>query len=40
VVESAFKGGSLVTAKFANEYNREVFALPGKSTDALSIGWG
>lgn len=38
VVESAFKGGSLVTAKFANEYNREVFALPGKSTDALSVG--
>ncbi len=38
VVESAFKGGSLVTAKFANEYNREVFALPGKSTDTLSIG--
>lgn len=38
VVESAFKGGSLVTAKFANEYNREVFALPGKLTDILSIG--
>ncbi|WP_333662048.1 DNA-processing protein DprA [Chishuiella changwenlii] len=38
VVESAFKGGSLVTAKFANEYNREVFALPGKTTDALSLG--
>lgn len=38
VVESAFKGGSLVTAKFANEYNREVFALPGKTTDALSVG--
>ncbi len=38
VVESAFKGGSLVTAKFANEYNREVFALPGKTTDVLSLG--
>jgi len=38
VVESAFKGGSLVTAKFANEYNREVFALPGKTTDPLNIG--
>ncbi|WP_413531528.1 DNA-processing protein DprA [Empedobacter brevis] len=38
VVESAFKGGSLVTAKFANEYNRDVFALPGKSTDVLSVG--
>lgn len=38
IVESAFKGGSLVTTKFANEYNREVFALPGKTTDSLSVG--
>ena len=29
VVESAKKGGSMVTAEFANNYNRDVFAVPG-----------
>lgn len=38
LVESAAHGGSLVTAKFANDYNRDVFALPGKMTDQFSIG--
>lgn len=38
VIESAIKGGSLSTAKFANDYNREVFALPGKITDLYSAG--
>lgn len=38
MVESGSHGGSLVTAKFANEYNRDVFALPGKTTDSLSKG--
>ena len=38
LVESDSRGGSLVTAKFANEYNREVFAVPGKFTDPLSKG--
>ena len=38
MVESGSHGGSLVTAKFANDYNRDVFALPGKSTDPLSKG--
>lgn len=38
VVESAAKGGSLVTADIASSYNREVFAVPGRSTDKFSIG--
>lgn len=38
VVESALKGGSLITAHLANDYNREVFALPGKSSDIYSQG--
>ncbi|HET8809430.1 MAG TPA: DNA-processing protein DprA [Flavobacteriaceae bacterium] len=38
VVESAEKGGSLVTADIANSYNREVFAVPGRPTDLQSKG--
>lgn len=38
VVESAKKGGSLITADIANSYYREVFALPGRVTDSSSIG--
>lgn len=38
VIESAEKGGSLVTADIANSYNREVFAVPGRPTDAYSRG--
>ena len=38
VIESAEKGGSLVTANLANEYNRDVFALPGRATDLQSKG--
>lgn len=38
MVESGPHGGSIVTTKFANEYNRDVFALPGKTTDAMSKG--
>jgi len=38
VVETAFGGGSISTATFANNYNREVFALPGKVTDKFSQG--
>jgi len=38
VIESAEKGGSLVTADIANSYNRDVFAVPGRTTDGLSIG--
>ncbi|NJB71546.1 DNA processing protein [Saonia flava] len=38
VVESAEKGGSLVTADIANSYDREVFAVPGRAGDKYSTG--
>lgn len=38
VIESAIKGGSLITANLANDYAREVFAVPGKTTDVYSQG--
>lgn len=38
VVETGFGGGSVSTVSFANDYNREVFALPGKITDPHSQG--
>ena len=38
VVESAEKGGSLVTANMANGYDRDVFAVPGRTTDKYSQG--
>ncbi|MDP3353622.1 MAG: DNA-processing protein DprA, partial [Flavobacteriaceae bacterium] len=38
VIESAEKGGSLVTADIADSYNRDVFAVPGRTTDKYSKG--
>ncbi len=38
VVETAVKGGSMITAELANGYNRDVFAYPGKTTDSRSTG--
>ena len=38
VIESAEKGGSLITADIANSYNRDVFAVPGRITDVFSAG--
>ncbi|NOU61667.1 DNA-processing protein DprA [Marinifilum caeruleilacunae] len=38
VIESARKGGSLLTAEIANSYNRDVFAYPGRSGDRFSEG--
>ena len=38
VVETGLKGGSMITAELANGYNKDVFAFPGKITDAKSAG--
>lgn len=38
VIESADRGGSLITANMANDYNRDVFAVPGRITDKYSQG--
>ncbi len=38
IIESAEKGGSISTARFANDYNREVFAVPGRISDRYSQG--
>lgn len=38
VVESDKRGGALATANYANGYNREVFAVPGRLEDKFSLG--
>ena len=38
VVETDIKGGSMITAKLADAYNRDVFAVPGRTTDKVSSG--
>lgn len=38
VVETAFGGGSISTATFASNYNREVYALPGRIGEKYSQG--
>lgn len=38
VVESAVKGGALITADIAFSYNRDVFAFPGRTDEIYSKG--
>ena len=38
VVESRESGGSLITARMASDYNRELFAFPGRPEDLSSMG--
>ncbi len=38
VAETAQRGGSMITATIAQAYYKDVFALPGRTTDAASAG--
>ncbi|WP_460671821.1 DNA-processing protein DprA [Larkinella ripae] len=38
VVEAATKGGALITAEYANNYHRDVFAVPGHLNQTFSQG--
>ncbi|SJZ38430.1 DNA-processing protein DprA [Sediminibacterium ginsengisoli] len=38
VIETATKGGSMITAELAFQYNRDVFAVPGRLNDIRSEG--
>jgi DNA processing protein len=38
VIETGIKGGSIITAELANGYNKDVFAVPGRTTDSKSAG--
>ena len=38
VIESSVKGGAMITGRLANDYNRDVFAIPGDIDKATSQG--
>ncbi|MEL6986963.1 MAG: DNA-processing protein DprA, partial [Bacteroidota bacterium] len=38
VIESAARGGSIITAHFANDFSKDVFAIPGRIGDPMSEG--
>ncbi|MFK7808263.1 MAG: DNA-processing protein DprA [Saprospiraceae bacterium] len=38
VVETKRRGGSMITANLANDYNKDVFAFPGRNNDEFSEG--
>ena len=38
IVESNKKGGAMITARMANDYNRDVFAFPGEIQNPLKAG--
>ncbi|MCB0644594.1 MAG: DNA-processing protein DprA, partial [Phaeodactylibacter sp.] len=38
VIETKEQGGSMITARVANQYNKDVFAVPGRINDSRSAG--
>lgn len=38
VIETGARGGSMITANLANDYNKDVFAIPGRIKDPKSEG--
>mgnify|MGYP000848495732 CR=1 FL=1 len=38
VVETASSGGSIISAEYANTYNKDVFAIPGRANEPFSKG--
>lgn len=38
IVETAKKGGALITAEFANTYDKDIFTFPGRVCDKMSEG--
>ncbi|MBK7475937.1 MAG: DNA-protecting protein DprA [Haliscomenobacter sp.] len=38
VVETGVEGGSMITVQFANDYNKDVFAAPGRARDPHAAG--
>ncbi|MDR6562820.1 MULTISPECIES: DNA-processing protein DprA [unclassified Arcicella] len=38
VIEAAVKGGALITAEYANNYHRDIFAVPGQLGKSFSEG--
>jgi DNA processing protein len=38
VVQTSTKGGSLITVEYAQNYNRDVFAFPGRVNEPYSTG--
>lgn len=38
IVETNIKGGSMITGNLADAYNRDVFAVPGRTSDTKSSG--
>ncbi|MBX3238952.1 MAG: DNA-processing protein DprA [Chitinophagaceae bacterium] len=38
VVETDIRGGSMITAELGNAYHKDVFAVPGRTSDTKSLG--